>query len=137
VVDSGEAWADHYRWYPQHPLTRRSRFTLKADPEQSFQAQASDGDLIDIVPLLGEHGITPASLRAGMHAGTGSQPMTILVPAAGAVTRTLARARTILRGPELPKIRLDNPDLQSPAPDGDMPSDGAPPASSHSHRCGC
>jgi hypothetical protein len=38
VVDSGEAWADHYRWYPQHPLTRRSGFTLKADPEHSSQS---------------------------------------------------------------------------------------------------
>ena len=137
VVDSGEAWADHYRWYPQHPFTRRSRFTLKADPERSFQAQASDGELTDIVPLLEEHGITLASLRVGMHAGTGSQPMTIPVPAAEAITRTLARARTILRGPELRKIRLDNPDLQSPAPDGDTPPDGAFLASSHSHRCGC
>jgi hypothetical protein len=25
LVDSDEAWADHYRWYCQHPLSRRSR----------------------------------------------------------------------------------------------------------------
>jgi len=111
VVDSGQAWADHYRWYLQHPLTRRSRFTLKADPGQSFQPQAGDGDFIDLVPHLEEHGITLASLRAGMHAGTGSQPMTIPVPAAEEITRALARARAILWGPELRKIRLGHPDL--------------------------
>jgi hypothetical protein len=58
MVDSDEAWADHYRWYPQHPLKRRSRFTLKADPDRSFQPQTGSGDLIDIVPCLREHGIT-------------------------------------------------------------------------------
>ena len=66
--------------------------------------------------------------------GSGSQPVTIAFPAADAITRTLARARTVLRGPELRKIRLDHPDLQSPDPDRDTPSDGAAP---HSHRCGC
>lgn len=137
MVESAEAWADHYRWYPQHPLTRRSRFTLKADPRRSFQAQASDGDLIDIVPLLEQHDITLASLRAGMRAGTGSQPMTIPVPAAEAITQTLCRAGTVLRGPELRRLRLDNPDLQSPAPARDIPSDDTSAASLHSHRCGC
>jgi hypothetical protein len=87
LVESDEAWADHYRWYPQHPFTRRSRCTLKADPGQSFQPQAGDGDLIDIVPLLREHGITLDSLQAGMRAGTGSQPMTIPVTAAEAITQ--------------------------------------------------
>ena len=72
LVDSAEAWADHYRWHQQHPLARRSRFTLKADPARSFQAQASDGSLIDVVPLLDEHGISHDSLQAGMRAGTGS-----------------------------------------------------------------
>ena len=55
----------------------------------------------------------------------------IAFPAADAIARTLARARTVLRGPELRKIRLDHPDLQSPDPDRDTPSDGAAP---HSHR---
>lgn len=59
---------------PAAPLTRRSRFTLKADPEHSFQAQACDAGLIDIVPLLEDHGITLASQRAGMHAGPAHSP---------------------------------------------------------------
>jgi hypothetical protein len=52
VVDSKEAWADHYRWYTEHPLKRRSRFTLKADPVRSFQPQEVGGRLVDVVPPL-------------------------------------------------------------------------------------
>jgi hypothetical protein len=54
-----QAWADHYRWYPQHPLTRRSRSTLKADPEHSSQAQASDGDLTSRAGPLDAPGTGP------------------------------------------------------------------------------
>lgn len=137
LVDSDEAWADHYRWYPQHLFTRRSRHTLKGDPARSFQPQTDGGDLIDIVPLLGEHCITLDSLRSGMRAGTGSRPMTIPVPAAEAITQTLGRFRITLRGPELRKIRLDNPDLQSPAQGSDTPAGDIALATSHSARCGC
>lgn len=136
MVDSDEAWADHYRWYPQHPLKRRSRFTLKADPDRSFQPQTGSGDLIDIVPCLREHGITLDSLRAGLRAGTGSQPMTIPVPVAKAITQALSCSHPTLRGPDLRKIRLRNPELQSPAWDAGPSADGVTQASPHSTRCG-
>jgi hypothetical protein len=29
LVDSAEAWADHYRWHGQHPLARRSRWPFR------------------------------------------------------------------------------------------------------------
>lgn len=121
IVDSEEAWDDHYRWYPQHPLARRTRFTLKADPGRSFEPQADDGSLIDIVPLLRKHGTGLPELRAGMHAGTGSQPMTIPAATAQAITETLRQAPVILTGPELRTIRLNHPGLASLPPAVDMP----------------
>jgi hypothetical protein len=109
LVDSDDAWADHYRWHAQHPLKRRSRYTLKADPVRSFQAQAADGSLIDIVSLLHEQDISLPKLRAGMRAGTGSQPMTIPDAAARAIQETLRHAPVIRTGPELRQLRRDNP----------------------------
>jgi hypothetical protein len=139
LVDSGQAWADHYRWYPQHPFQRRARFTLKADPARSFQPQAGDGSLIDIVPFLQGRGASLDSMRAGMRAGTGSQPMTIPFAMAEAVAETLRRAPVILRGPELQGIRQRNPDLQSQGPGaaGMNLVNAVPQASSHRARCGC
>jgi hypothetical protein len=137
LVDSAEAWADHYRWYQQHPLVRRSRFTLKADPALSFQAQDSDGSLIDVVPLLHEHGMSLDSLQAGMHAGTGSQPMTIPRPLATFISGILSQAPVILHGPELRKIRQDNPDLQSEASAEGEPTDHGSTRTGHGTHCRC
>jgi hypothetical protein len=109
LVDSDEAWADHYRWYCQHPLSRRSRYTLKADPGRSFQPQAADGGLIDIAPVLLEQGINLSDLQAGMNAGIGSQPIMIPIAAATAIEQTLRHAPVILTGAELQKLRKDNP----------------------------
>jgi len=135
LVDSREARADHYRWYPQHRLTRRSRYTLKADPGQSFQPQDASGALIDILPCLAEYGITLDSLRAGMRAGTGSQPMTIPVPAGEAITQALSHAPITLHGAELRRVRLHHPELQSP--DEETPSGTRSSPGAHSARCGC
>jgi len=137
LVDSAEAWADHYRWHQQHPLARRSRFTLKADPARSFQAQASDESLIDVVPLLREHGISLDSLQARMRAGTGSQPMTIPLSTAAFITGILSQAPVILHGPELRKIRRDNPDLQSEVPAEGEPTDHGSIRTGHGAHCRC
>jgi hypothetical protein len=115
--------------------TRRSRYTLKADPGQSFQPQAASGALIDIMPCLAEHHITLDSLRAGMCVGTGSQPMTIPVPVGEAITQPLSRASITLLGAELRRIRLRHPELQSP--DGETTAGAASSPSAHSARCGC
>jgi hypothetical protein len=116
-------------------LTRRSRYTLKADPGQSFQPQAASGALIDIMPCLAEHHITLDSLRAGMRAGTGSQPMTIPVPVGEAITQALSRASITLRGAELRRIRLRHPELQFL--DGETTAGAASSPSAHSACCGC
>ena len=94
---------------------------MKADPGRSFQPQAGDSSLIDIVPLLRKHGTGLPELRAGMHAGTGSQPMTIPAATAQAITETLRQAPVILTGPELRTIRLNHPGLASLPPAVDMP----------------
>jgi len=136
IVDSNQAWADHYRWHAQHPLSRRTRFTLKADPARSFQPQEADGTLIDIVPFLRDHGVSLHSLRTGMRAGTGSQPMTIPDAAAEAIVKTLEGAPVTLHGPELRAIRRDTPDLESLRYTAEDESE-TPQLSRHGARCGC
>src|SRR4030042_2295763 len=44
IVDTAEAYNDHYQWAYQHPYKSRRRFTLKADPLLSFQPQTQSGD---------------------------------------------------------------------------------------------
>lgn len=115
LVDSEEAFNDHYRWHSQHPYKRRRRHTLKADPERSFQAQAADGALIDVVPSLERHGITLASLQTGLRAGFASRPMGISSATAAAVAADLrSQATHHLTGPMLRRIRTGHPELASP-----------------------
>lgn len=138
LVDSAAAWADHYRWYAQHPFRRRSRFTLKADPGRSFQPQDGGGTLIDIVPFLHAHGFSLDRLHAGMRAGTGSQPVTIPAAVARDITGILSSAKIILRGPELRAIRQRTPDLESREPGGEgQPGNPAPQEGWHGADCRC
>jgi hypothetical protein len=117
---------------------RRTRFTLKADPARSFQPQEADGTLIDIVPFLRDHGVSLDSLRTGMRAGTGSQPMTIPDAVAEAIVKTLEGAPVTLHGLELRAIRRGTPDLESQGHAGeDEPEASAPQVSRHGARCGC
>ncbi|GHP00782.1 hypothetical protein KSF_108290 [Reticulibacter mediterranei] len=57
-TDSEDAFKEHYAWVEQHKLSDKMvaqgfrRFTLKADPAQSFQPQDANGNLLDIRPLL-------------------------------------------------------------------------------------
>lgn len=82
--------------------------------------------------------ISPDSLRTGMRAATGSQPMTIPDVAAEAIVKTLEGAPVTLHGPELRAIRRDTPDLESQGHAGeDEPEDSAPQLSRHGARCGC
>jgi hypothetical protein len=119
IVDSPEAFGDHYRWHGQHPYARRRRYTLKADPERSFQPQTADGDLIDVVPLLEHHAITLENLRAGLRAGFASRPITVSTQTASAVAAELrSQATNHLTGQILRRIRLRHHELASPGPDG-------------------
>jgi hypothetical protein len=76
IIDTPAAYRDHYCWVKQgqHKYTRRHRFTLKADPQRSFQPQHADNTLIDIVPFLSLNGIELAKLRRTMRAGFNSRP---------------------------------------------------------------
>jgi hypothetical protein len=59
------------------------------------------------------------------------------VPVAKAITQALSCSHPTLRGPDLRKIRLHHPELQSPAQDGSPSADDVTQASVHSTRCGC
>jgi hypothetical protein len=74
IVDSPEAYSDHYKWHYQHYLKKLKRFTLKADPEKSFQPQDSNKELLEITQFLAEKNITLDTLRKGMKAGFNSKP---------------------------------------------------------------
>ena len=59
--------------------------------------------------------------------------MTIPVPVAKAITQALSCSHPTLRGPDLRKIRLHNPELQSPAWDAGPSADGVTPSESAQH----
>jgi hypothetical protein len=114
IVDSPEAFADHYRWYFQHRLQRRRRYTLKADPQRSFQPQTADAQLIDIVPSLIRHGWTLGQLRTGLHSGFAAKPLRLDPATAVNIAAELCEEPINLKGPFLRDIRLRHPELASP-----------------------
>lgn len=114
MVDSAEAFNDHYRWSHQHPFVRRRRFTLKASDKQSFQPQTPDGALIDILGPLAHLGLSVEALRAGMRSNRGSRPYRLDDRVSGGLYQwLLARAAIRLTGEELRSIRLRRPELAS------------------------
>jgi hypothetical protein len=115
LVDSDEAFNDHYRWHSQHRFgSHRRRHTLKADPSNSFQAHDSDGQLIDLVPLLGTSGLAIDELQKGLHAGFGSKPMKVDYGLAEGAAESVSRqATTLLDGRTLRRIRQQHPELAS------------------------
>lgn len=112
LVDSADAFNDHYRWHFQHRFTQRKRYTLKAD--RSFQPQIAGIELIDIVPLLERHGLPLDRIRTGLRTGNGSKPLWLEPSTATAIEDQLRMAPILLKGPELHQIRLRHPDLASP-----------------------
>ena len=126
IVDSPEAFNDHYRWHIQHPFTRWKRYTLKAEPERSFQPQTASAELIDIVPLLARHGLPLGQLQAGLRAGVGSRPVRLERSAATAIADQLRQAPIQLQGPALRQIRLRHPELASNHRGAARPSPGSP-----------
>lgn len=120
LVDSSEAYADHYLWASyQHRFRTRKRKTLKAHPRKSFQPQDSSGGLIDIVPMLKALGWGLGELRQSLRKGRSSKPRPLSDQAAGALYQALYEvASTKLTGTQLRTIRLRSPQLASPAPEG-------------------
>ena len=118
IVDSDEAYIDHYRWASwQHCFKTRRRRTLKAHPTLSFQPQQADGRLIDIVPFLANHGVAIEALREGLKKGNRSKPMPIDTDVAEALLADIRSAASILLlGDQLATIRHERPGLASPDP---------------------
>ena len=117
IVESTEAYNDHYQWAYQHPYRRRRRFTLKADPLLSFQPQTEEGDLLDIVPILLQLGMSLEMLRNGLVANFGSRPMKLEDEALNQLYVWLQDNSHIkLRGDLLENIRREHTELASPLP---------------------
>ena len=117
IVETHEAYNDHYQWAYQHPFKRRRRFTLKADPIRSFQPQTKEGDLIDIVPFILRLGMSLETLRNGLLANFGSRPMKLENEEANKLYERLQSISQIkLRGDFLEKIRKEHTELASPLP---------------------
>jgi hypothetical protein len=115
LVDSPQAYRDHYVWASQHFFNRRRRFTLKADPERSFQPQNSHQQLIDIVPYLNNLGLSTEELQQGLWAGFTSQPYHLSSHAKPLYDYLAQQAAIKLVGAELEAIRKQNPQLASPS----------------------
>ena len=114
IIDTDEAYLDHYRWAWQHPFKRRRRFTLKANPDNTFQPQNAFQELIDILPFLLEQGLTLPEIRRGMRAGFNSKPFSLNASFAANLYSWLDRTAAIkLEGAKLQKIRENNPHLAS------------------------
>jgi hypothetical protein len=116
MIDSQEAYIDHYQWAAQghHGYKKRSRFTLKADPLYSFQPQDELGGLIDIVGILQDAGLPLATLREKMRTHGGSRPFPIDAHTAQYLYDRLSkRAYLLLTGELLQSIRYAHPELSS------------------------
>ncbi|MEZ2230330.1 hypothetical protein [Microcoleus sp.] len=114
IVDNDEAYNDHYRWaMHQHHLKRRRRYTLKADPEYSFQPQDIENNLIDIIPFLIEQGITIDDVRQGMRSGFNSKPLRLESLASKLYNWFEENAPIKLDGLQLQNLRKNNPQLAS------------------------
>ena len=112
-ADSSFAYADHYRWAKQHPLTRRRRYTLKAHAEKSFQPQKPDGMLLDIRPMLLALGVSQGQLLQ-LHAPRGSKPLPLSNEIAKRLYEMVAKgAAKKLRGVQLARVRQRSPQLAS------------------------
>ena len=112
IIDSEDAYHDHYIWPTkgQHEFDRRRRYTLKADPDLSFQPQTKTGDLIDIIPIITE--FIPINIlrekitRKGKDGKTsGSKPVFLSTLSACSIYQYLCDCAEIqLRGRELKAI---------------------------------
>ncbi|AFZ58010.1 hypothetical protein H6G54_24175 [Anabaena cylindrica FACHB-243] len=112
IVDSDEAYIDHYRWVEEHHFKRRRRYTLKANPERSFQPQDIEQKLIDILPFVINQGLTIDEVRQGLRSGFNSKPLRLDSPML--LYDCLKKYATVkLDGIQLQNLRKNNPHLAS------------------------
>lgn len=109
IVDTDEAYNDHYCWAHQHYFKRRRRYTLKADPKCSFQPQDAEKKLLDIVPFLTEQGMTINEIRQGLRSGFNSKPLRLWSCAFNLYNWFKQNAPFKLDGVQLQNLRKNNP----------------------------
>jgi hypothetical protein len=114
IVDSAAAYADHYSWVEDHQFRRRRRFTLKANRAQSFQPQAANGELLDMVPGLNQVGLTVEVVARSIRSGYGAKPMHLGRDQSAGLYDWINRLSPVkLTGPQLSAIRNKHSELSS------------------------
>lgn len=79
LVENFQTYEHHYKWPNKengsnHFYSRRRRYTLKADPEKSFQPQDKDRNLIDVLPFLIKNGLNKKEFLSKINPGVGARP---------------------------------------------------------------
>jgi hypothetical protein len=80
IIDNKQSFEHHYSWVNQlspvdhHYFKKRNRYTLKADPDKSFQPQLKNHRLIDVAGFLAKQGMSIDRLRKGMTSRVYSRP---------------------------------------------------------------
>lgn len=114
IVDSNEAFIDHYRWAKDHYYKRRRRYTLKANPKLSFQPQNKDMGLVNIEDILSLCGYNVELLRKKIVANRGSRPLRLddkIVPVL--YSKIYQKSDIRLYGKQLQEIRKVHLELAS------------------------
>jgi hypothetical protein len=123
IVDSPEAFTDHYLWgcgY-EHVFQKpgKKRFTLKADPSHSFQPQDADGNLLNIVEILASYQYPLTTLHHTVvktRFPPRSRPLCLDSNVTYALYEWLQHAPIRLTGDTLEQIRKAHPQLASKPP---------------------
>jgi len=121
VVDSKEAYMDHYFWVPvDHPYTSTNygRFTLKADANESYQPQTGNGELINILDIITKvKNCSPEKLKEDLKKGNSgrSKPIPLTEKETEELfNRISSVTETKLKGSYLDVVRKSNAFLASP-----------------------
>lgn len=105
VVDNSLAYKDHYCPVGLPPF-RKSRRTLKANPNQSFQPLDTQARPVDILPELNRLGLTNACLSAAFSKGFSTKPVMLADKVADQLRTYLwSVAHTKLTGAQLQGLR--------------------------------
>ncbi len=108
MVDSEMAFKENYSYHTDHPYKKRKKYTLKADPEKSFQPQDENRELIDILPFLNLIGISTDWIQANIKSGWNSKPLKISEENTQKIYDYLIKVASIkLKGVDLKKLRLE------------------------------
>jgi hypothetical protein len=126
------------------PLSDRTRSTATPRTNQATALRSTETavSLVSSSRISAQAGLQqavppdPHVDSAEAAAGIGSQPMKIENAVAKAIVEMLKQAPITLRGPELRKLRLDHPNLASPAPAGNPSANPIAEPTQHCPHCG-